>query len=163
MQPNESAGRFIMSRVSNGTYFLESALDFLFSFRGRRTAQFEHVVVTGGTERPETSRLWVMARSSRRYPSLQQSAGGVSQAICDPVGMPRARSLLLCLVAAVVVAMVLRMNLSDDSTGGPENLTPAADLTKARVRDISQGDNALAVELTVVDSGGVVVLLKIFR
>lgn len=91
-----------------------------------------------------------MARSSRRYPSLQQSAGGVSQAICDPVGMPRARSLLLCLVAAVVVAMVLRMNLSDDSTGGPENLTPAADLTKARVRDISQGDNALAVELTVV-------------
>lgn len=33
---------------SNDTYFLESALDFLFSFRGRRTAQFEHVVVTGG-------------------------------------------------------------------------------------------------------------------
>lgn len=57
----------------------------------------------------------------------------MSQAICDPVGMPRARSLLLCLIAAVVVAMVLRMNLSDDSTGGPENLTPAADLTKARL------------------------------
>ncbi|XP_075892271.1 glutaminyl-peptide cyclotransferase-like a [Nelusetta ayraudi] len=74
-----------------------------------------------------------MARSSRRYPSLQQSAGGVSQAICDPVGMPRARSLLLCLVAAVVVAMVLRMNLSDDSTGGPEKVTPAEDLTKARL------------------------------
>lgn len=81
-----------------------------------------------------------MARSSRRYPSPHQSSSEVSQVSCDPAGMPRARSLLLCIVAAVVVAMVLRMNLSDDSAAEPENLTPAADLTKARVRDLFQGN-----------------------
>lgn len=62
---------------------------------------------------------------------------------CDPVGMPRARSLLLCIVAAVVVAMVFQMNLSDSSTAGPEKLTPAADLTKARVRGLCQGNKLL--------------------
>lgn len=70
-----------------------------------------------------------MARSGRKNPTLHQS----SQGACDPVGMPRTRSLLLCLVATVVAAMVLLMNLSDSSPSGPENITPAADPTKARL------------------------------
>lgn len=58
MQSVQSASWFTWSiGFVNDTYFLESALDFLFSFRGRCTAQFEHVVVKEGTGRPETSRL----------------------------------------------------------------------------------------------------------
>lgn len=75
-----------------------------------------------------------MSRSSRRYKPLQQSNGSGSFASCDRVRMPRARILLLCLLGVLLLAVVLGLYLSNDTTGGHVNRMPAADLTKDRVR-----------------------------
>lgn len=74
-----------------------------------------------------------MSRSSRRYKPLQQSNGSGSFPGCDRVRMPRARVLLICLLGFLVLAVVLGVYLSNDTTGGHVNRMPAADLTKDRV------------------------------
>lgn len=75
-----------------------------------------------------------MSRSSRRYKSLQQSNnGGGSLLGCDRVRMPRARVLLLCLLGALVLAVVLGVYLSNDTADGHVNRVPTADLTKDRL------------------------------
>ena len=75
-----------------------------------------------------------MSRSGRRYKPLQQGNGGGSFPGWDRVRMPRARVLLLCLVAVLVLAVVLGVYLSNDTSNGHVNRMPAADLTKDRVR-----------------------------
>lgn len=62
----------------------------------------------------------------------QSSSGSVPG--CDPVRMPRARVLLFCLLALLVLALVLGVYLSDDTSSGHVDRMPAADLTKDRVR-----------------------------
>lgn len=75
-----------------------------------------------------------MPKSSRRYKPLHQSNGGGFIPGCDRVRMPRARALLLCLLAVLVLAVVLGVYLSNDTSGEHVNRMPAADLTKDRVR-----------------------------
>lgn len=76
-----------------------------------------------------------MSRSSRKYKPLQPSSGSLPG--CDRLRMPRARVLLLCLLGVLVLAVVLGVYLSNDTSDGPGNRMPAAaDLTKDRVRDI---------------------------
>ncbi len=75
-----------------------------------------------------------MSRSSRRYKPLQQSSVSGSFPGCDRVRMPRARVLLLCLLAVLVLAVVLGVYLSNDTANEHVNRLPAADLTRDRVR-----------------------------
>lgn len=98
------------------------------------TTQFGHVAVTADWSITATLYLRVMPRSSRRYKPLHQSNGSGSIPGCDPVRMPRARLLLFCLLALLVLALVLGVYLSDDTSSGHVNRMPVADLTKDRVR-----------------------------
>lgn len=75
-----------------------------------------------------------MSRSTRRYKSLNQGDGGPG---CDRLQMPRARSLLLCLLAALVLSVMLGVFLSNDTTGGHVDRMPTLDLTRDRVRDVT--------------------------
>lgn len=74
-----------------------------------------------------------MSRSARRYKPLQQGGGSGSFTGCDQVRMPRARVLLLCLLGVLVLAVVLGIYLSNDTTGRPVNHLPVADLTRDRL------------------------------
>ncbi|XP_008307900.1 glutaminyl-peptide cyclotransferase-like a [Cynoglossus semilaevis] len=77
--------------------------------------------------------MTVMSRSSRRYKPLQQSNGSGSFSSCDRVRIPRARVLLLCLLGFLVLALVLGVYLSNDSSGVHVNRVSSADLTKDRL------------------------------
>ncbi|KAJ4936167.1 hypothetical protein JOQ06_017691 [Pogonophryne albipinna] len=73
-----------------------------------------------------------MTRFSRKYKPLQPSSGSLPG--CDRLRMPRARVLLLCLLGVLVLAVVLGVYLSNDTSDGPGNRMPAAaDLTKDRL------------------------------
>ncbi|XP_040902884.1 glutaminyl-peptide cyclotransferase-like a [Toxotes jaculatrix] len=74
-----------------------------------------------------------MSRSTRRYKPLQQSNGSGSFSSCERIRMPRARVLLLCLLGVLLLAVVLGVYLSNDTTAGHVNRMPAADLTKDRL------------------------------
>lgn len=82
-----------------------------------------------------------MSRSSRRYKPLQQRSGSGSFPGCDRLRFPRARVLLLCLIGVLVLAVVLGVYLSNDTTGGQVNHMPAVDLTKERVRIMTKNSN----------------------
>ncbi|XP_068441347.1 glutaminyl-peptide cyclotransferase-like a [Clinocottus analis] len=73
-----------------------------------------------------------MSRSSRRYKPLQQSTDG-SLPGCDRVRMPRARVLLLCLLGVLVLAVLLGVSLSNDTSDGQASRVPTADLTRDRL------------------------------
>lgn len=74
-----------------------------------------------------------MSRSSRRNKSLNQGYGGPG---CDRMRMPRARSLLFCLIAVLVLTVMLGVYLSNDTVGGHVDRMPTIDLARARVRDV---------------------------
>ncbi|XP_062242361.1 glutaminyl-peptide cyclotransferase-like a [Platichthys flesus] len=74
-----------------------------------------------------------MSRSSRRYKPLLQSNDSGSPLGCDRVRIPRARVLLLCLLGFLLLAVVLGVYLSSDTSLGHVNHVPAADLTKDRL------------------------------
>ncbi|XP_068173732.1 glutaminyl-peptide cyclotransferase-like a [Antennarius striatus] len=74
-----------------------------------------------------------MSRSSRRFKPLHQTDTGGPFPGCDRVRMPRARALLLCLLAVLVLAVVLGVFLSNDTSSGPGNHMPVIDLTKDRL------------------------------
>lgn len=74
-----------------------------------------------------------MSRSTRRYKSLNQGYGGPG---CDRLQMPRARSLLFCLLAVLVLSVMLGVYLSNDTTGGHVDRMPALDLARDRVRHV---------------------------
>lgn len=74
-----------------------------------------------------------MSRSSRRNKSLNQGYGGPG---CDRVRMPRARSLLFCLIAVLVLTVMLGVYLSNDTAGGHVDRMPTIDLARDRVRDV---------------------------
>lgn len=72
-----------------------------------------------------------MSRSSRRYKPLQQSNGSLPG--CDRWRWPRARVLLLCLLAVLVLAVVLGIYLSNETTASHVHPVPAVDLSRARL------------------------------
>ncbi|KAM3875582.1 glutaminyl-peptide cyclotransferase-like a [Diretmus argenteus] len=74
-----------------------------------------------------------MSRSSRRYKPLQANNGIGSLPGCDRVPIPRARVLLLCLLGVLLLAVVLGVYLSNDTSGGHANRMPAVDLLKDRL------------------------------
>lgn len=71
-----------------------------------------------------------MSRSTRRYKSLNQGYGGPG---CDRLQMPRARSLLFCLLAVLVLSVMLGVYLSNDTTGGHVDRMPTLDLARDRL------------------------------
>lgn len=74
-----------------------------------------------------------MPRSSRKYKPLHPSNGCGSIPGCDRVQMPRVRALLYCLLAVLVLAVVLGIYLSNDTSSGHVDHMPAVDLTKDKV------------------------------
>lgn len=74
-----------------------------------------------------------MSRPTRRNKILNQGYGVPG---CDRVRMPRARSLLFCLLAVLVLALMLGVYLSNDTTGGHVDRMPTLDLARDRVRDV---------------------------
>ncbi|XP_053729111.1 glutaminyl-peptide cyclotransferase-like a [Synchiropus splendidus] len=72
-----------------------------------------------------------MSRSSRRYKPLQQSDGSLPG--CDRWRWPRARLLLLCLLAVLVLAVVLGFYLSNEPTTAHVHPLPAVDLSRDRL------------------------------
>lgn len=77
-----------------------------------------------------------MSRSSRRYKPLQVNHGGGGSSPlsgCERVRMPRARVLLFCLVAVLMLAVILGICLSYDTAGEDVHRLPAADLVKDKL------------------------------
>lgn len=74
-----------------------------------------------------------MSRPTRRNKFLNQ---GYSVPGCERVRMPRARSLLFCLLAVLVLTLMLGVYLSNDTTGGHVDRMPTLELARDRVRDV---------------------------
>lgn len=74
-----------------------------------------------------------MSRPARRSKPLNQGYGGPG---CQRLQMPRARSLLFCLLAVLVLAVMLGVYLSNDTTGGRVDRMPTLDLSRDRVRTL---------------------------
>ncbi|KAM4589791.1 glutaminyl-peptide cyclotransferase-like a [Fundulus diaphanus] len=77
-----------------------------------------------------------MARSSRRYSKLlqQSNGGGAGGSLpgCERVRKPRARVLVLGLLGVLVLAVVLSVYLTNDTSGGHVGRLSAVDLVKDR-------------------------------
>lgn len=74
-----------------------------------------------------------MSRSSRRYkPPPQGNCSGTVPS-CDRVRIPRARTLLICLLGVLVLAMVLGLYMSDNAAGTTADRFPEADLVRDRL------------------------------
>lgn len=94
-----------------------------------------------------------MSKNSRRHkPSLQGNGSGpVSR--CDR-RIPRARTLLLCLLGVLVLAMVLGVYISSDTPNGTNlNRFPETDLTRDKVSNASRTkqSNNKVQHIVVVD------------
>ncbi|KAM4628169.1 glutaminyl-peptide cyclotransferase-like a isoform 2-T2 [Polymixia lowei] len=74
-----------------------------------------------------------MSRSSRRYKPLQANNGSGSLPGCDRVRVPRVRVLIFCLLGLLILAAILGIYLSNDTSSGHVNRIPAVDLTKDRL------------------------------
>uniref|UniRef100_A0A3Q2P1M1 Glutaminyl-peptide cyclotransferase n=1 Tax=Fundulus heteroclitus TaxID=8078 RepID=A0A3Q2P1M1_FUNHE len=78
-----------------------------------------------------------MARSSRRYskllPQSNSGGGGGSLPGCERVRKPRARVLLLGLLGVLVLAVVLSVYLTNDTSDGHVGRLSAVDLVKDRL------------------------------
>lgn len=79
-----------------------------------------------------------MSRSSRRYNKPPPQSNDGSLPGCDRVRIPRARVLLLGLLSVLVLAVVLSVYLSNDTSGRHGSHLPAVDLVKDRVRYVGQ-------------------------
>jgi hypothetical protein len=79
-----------------------------------------------------------MSRSSRRYKPLQVNHGGGPISGCDRIRMPRARVLIFCLIAVLMLAVILGICLSYETSGDHSNRLPAVDLAKDRVKYLSE-------------------------
>ncbi|KAG7278356.1 hypothetical protein CRUP_024601 [Coryphaenoides rupestris] len=73
-----------------------------------------------------------MSRSSRRYKPLQVNHGGSPMSGCERVRMPRARVLIFCLVAVLMLAVVLGICLSYDTSSDHVQHRPPAPVDLAK-------------------------------